>query len=278
MSSGPQGDTQSLGGTGLGMVVGEVGRAKRWKRRDFGNWPPALLAHVNPLGGEGPGVGTGRAVHSCPTDRSHRRGSSLKRGALPPCGALGAREDARRPPGLARSSGGDRRGPAPAKGRPGLRRVGTIRQAPGVPTGAGAQASHWSRQRRRRGPSPSRRSRGPFPSRGAGWVCEARARVRVPAARLRPAPATSLFPRRRRRALASSGSGRAGPCSGARSRAAILRPPLTPTPAPVRSGSQGRESAGGGSWSPAPPPPPPPRLPSRSLAQRRQQRSRTDAG
>ena len=285
MSTGLQADTQSLGGTGLGVVAGEVGRAKRWKRRDFGNRPPPLPAHVNRVGGQGPGVGTGRAAHSCPTDRSHHPGSSLKRGALPRRAALWGHGRTRGGrgghPGSRTAQAGtavvlrQRRGdPALGVWEPFARRLASRQvQARGLPIGRGSGDG---------GPLPPPRAL-EAPSPAAAPAGSAR---RVPAcvSRLRASAPPPPPPSFRAAAAARSRAQVAGARAPPRGRAAGLpssRPPPSPpppSPAPVRSGSQGREIAGGGSWSPAPPPPPPPRLPSRSLAQRRQQRSRTDAG
>ena len=251
------------------MGRGEVQRAKRRKGR---LWQLAVPrpAHVNPVGGEGLGVGTSRPVHSCPTGWSRHRGSSLKRSPLPHRAALWGHRRTRGGRGGHPGSRAAQAETAVLRQERGDPALGLCRQvqARGLPIGCGGGGSL----------PPPRARWAPSPAAALAGSAEARARlVRVEAARLRPAPAPSLSPRRRR-ALGSSGSGRAGTSSGARDRTVVLPPA---TPARVRSRSLGRESAGAGSWSrapPAPPLPPPPRLPSRSLAQRRQQRSRTDAG
>lgn len=105
----------------------------------------------------------------------------------------------------------------------------------------------------------------------------------------RPGPRPFLpSPRRRRRAPPSSGSGRAGASPGARSPAALalVLPPHPPPPA--TRGSPGRERAAGRAGAVEPGSRRGFRLArsllclarsfARSLAQRRQQRSRTDAG
>ena len=251
------------------MRCGELNAGKE----DFGNWPSPPPAHVNPVGGEGLGVGTGRPVHSCPTGWSRHRGSSLKRSPLPRRAALWGHRRTRGGRGGHPESRAAHAETAVLRQERGDPALGLCRhvQARGLPIGCGGGGS-----------LPPPRARGaPSPAGALAGSAEARARlVRVRAACLRPAPAPapSLSPRRRR-ALGSSGSGRAGTSSGARDRTVVL-PPATPSR--VRSGAWGGRAQARGAGAGR-------RrrrrcrrrrrgLTSRSLAQRRQQRSRTDAG
>lgn len=137
------------------------------------------------------------------------------------------------------------------------------------------------------------RPRHPLPTTVAGWdplrrvqACAALPSLPSPSPAAR-APASTLPPPpppRHRRALPNSGSGRAGASPGARSPVAVA----LVTPALGRSGEPGegaRGGTGGGGEGRLPRTLPsrslalsPARLLARSLAQRRQQRSRTDAG
>lgn len=183
------------------------------------------------------------------------RGPARPHALVPRFGATAA---AAASPERAEAAAGTGARAQPGRGRrwrPGPGRVPERPPAPRAPTGAGARASYWSRRRRAPSHSGPRRSPSSPPRRPLRRPRLVPARVPAPP----PPPAVRA-------------AGSRAQVAGARGRAAVLPHHPAPRTPPLRE--PGEDGRGRGSWGRAPPPP---RLLSPWLAQRRRQRSRTDA-